>query len=287
MAKQLAESSKSFDIIDWIRSKSPKKLWKIAVTEIKNLLFVAKYFLVEERCRKCERFIHPPISHFERDKYSPPGEYWIADRQFRSDVLCVDCCNVISINDVIKSTVDIDDGNCYSMTIKVFSGTEFEGTIKKLIYRFKFDGDLGLLDDLRLLILKAWQSYAAEGALGTEPPVLVPVPLHWWRLQKRGFNQSELLAFGLAKLLKLKVMPYALTRHRRTKTQHELPKTRRQDNVRNAFKANKRFVSGKSVILIDDVCTSGATISACALALFEAGATSVTALTLAKVRLRE
>jgi predicted amidophosphoribosyltransferase len=82
-------------------------------------------------------------------------------------------------------------------------------------------------------------------------------------------------------------MPYALTRHRRTKTQHELPKTRRQDNVRNAFKANKRFVSGKSVILIDDVCTSGATISACALALFEAGATSVTALTLAKVRLRE
>jgi ComF family protein len=107
----------------------------------------------------------------------------------------------------------------------------------------------------------------------------VPVPLHPFRRRERGFNQAEDLAqhVGLP-------MVAALRRVRRTVAQADLPAARRHGNVKGAFAARHgRSVSGKIVVLIDDVSTTGATLDACAIALKEAGAREVRALTAARV----
>jgi ComF family protein len=113
--------------------------------------------------------------------------------------------------------------------------------------------------------------------------VLVPVPLHLRRLRERGYNQSSLLAGELGKLIALPVIDDSLCR-----LKDSLPQARtttveeRRRNVANAFACRDEKLSGRSVILIDDVCTSGATLESCAVALKAAGAVSVWGLTLAR-----
>lgn len=112
---------------------------------------------------------------------------------------------------------------------------------------------------------------------------LVPVPLHWWRQWRRGFNQAELLARVVGRRYELPVLGRVLRRVRATPPQQGDPETRRQ-NVREAFhvRAPAR-VAGKRLLLVDDVFTTGATANACARALLRAGAADVGVLTLARV----
>ncbi len=113
--------------------------------------------------------------------------------------------------------------------------------------------------------------------------VLVPVPLHPKRLRERGYNQSSLLATGLGKLIEMPVIEDSLYR-----SKDSLPQARtttveaRRRNVRKAFACHDEKLRGSSVILIDDVCTSGATLEACAEAIVAGGAISVWGLTLAR-----
>jgi ComF family protein len=124
-------------------------------------------------------------------------------------------------------------------------------------------------------------------ALLAEPDaLLVPVPLHWTRLAWRGFNQAALLADALHRTSGVAVDKHALIRTQRTKPQQGLDRAARQSNIRKAFAvrpaAAGRLV-GRSVILVDDVITTGATAAACTKALLKAGAKSVDVLTLARV----
>lgn len=111
--------------------------------------------------------------------------------------------------------------------------------------------------------------------------LIAPVPLHWLRQWQRGFNQSDLLARALAKHCGLPVWR-ALQRVRGTASQAGLSHTGRRKNVNAAF-ACRRDLNGKSVLLIDDVLTTGATAAACASALKRAGARHVAVLTVARV----
>jgi len=110
----------------------------------------------------------------------------------------------------------------------------------------------------------------------------VPVPLHQKRLKERGYNQSQLLARELSKLVNLPVVDDCLIRQR-----YAIPQARtssveeRRSNVANAFICRNHRLQDKQVLLIDDVATSGATLNACASALKTAGATSVWGLVLA------
>jgi ComF family protein len=111
---------------------------------------------------------------------------------------------------------------------------------------------------------------------------LIPVPLHAVRLRQRGFNQSLLLAQQAGDLLGREVKE-ALTRTRRTDAQVNLGSEQRAINVAGAFAVQPSLpVAGLSIVLIDDVITTGSTLSACAEALITAGATSVRAATLAR-----
>ncbi len=115
--------------------------------------------------------------------------------------------------------------------------------------------------------------------------VIVPVPLHRFRLLARRYNQAALLAYALAKHAKLPVLPDTLVRRRFTRPQTGLSRAQRLTNVQGAFAAhpNRRAaIKGKSVVLVDDVITTGATLLACTKALLKAGAKEVFVLTLAR-----
>lgn len=116
--------------------------------------------------------------------------------------------------------------------------------------------------------------------------MIVPVPLHRWRLLKRRYNQAAILSQGLAKRAGRLCLHDALIRRRATATQGHLNFRERHKNVKRAFVINPKRaaqVAGKRIVLIDDVYTTGATVKECAKALMKADAAEVNVLTLARV----
>ncbi len=112
--------------------------------------------------------------------------------------------------------------------------------------------------------------------------ILIPVPLGKKRLQERGYNQVGLVARPLAYQLGLQYEPDALVKSRDTRSQVGLSISQRTANVQDAYQADSRVVQGKSVLIMDDVATTGSTISACTIALLSAGAQEVYVLTIAR-----
>lgn len=131
--------------------------------------------------------------------------------------------------------------------------------------------------------LARWLQRAGREALEAAD-VIVPVPLHRWRLLMRAYNQSALLARALGQLSGKPVIADALTRTKVTVPQGGLSRAERRRNVAKAFSVRAPAdVAGKRVLLVDDVLTSGATANACAVTLFHAGAAAVDVLALARV----
>jgi len=147
--------------------------------------------------------------------------------------------------------------------------------LSKAIHALKYGGVRVLAAPLGALMAE----YAID--LGLVADALVPVPLHRARERQRGYNQSHLLAREMSVVLRWPVVE-ALARLRNTPAQVGLNRAQRLDNVRDAFCATDASVAGRRVLLIDDVCTTGATLGACSQALRRAGARSVWALTLAR-----
>lgn len=124
--------------------------------------------------------------------------------------------------------------------------------------------------------------HAARRA-GLTADLIVPVPLHPRRLVDRGYNQAALIAAEVAVELEAPLAARALIRLRNTPQQAHLAREARLGNVRQAFRArDPREIQGRRVVLVDDVATTGATITACAEALLAAGAASVTAIVVAR-----
>jgi len=130
-----------------------------------------------------------------------------------------------------------------------------------------------------------WMLWAGRVLLD-DADLVVPVPLHLLRLFARRYNQAALLAHALGKLSGVAVASDPLCRHRATRAQARLNATEWAANVRGAFAVNDGragLVRGKRIVLIDDAMTTGATVNACATALFCTGAGAVDLLTLARV----
>jgi ComF family protein len=130
----------------------------------------------------------------------------------------------------------------------------------------------------------ALASHLAEfvDTLGWPIDLVVPVPLGKRRLKERGYNQVGLVARPLALINNWHYRPRALVRTRETRSQVGLTILERKENVSGAFKGNAILCDKSNILLMDDVATTGATLSSCAAALAEAGARSVYALTLAR-----
>jgi ComF family protein len=163
----------------------------------------------------------------------------------------------------------------------------YSGPLRAAVLQLKFHGRERWGGKLGALLIHPWRD--ARESLKESPPILAPVPLHRSRERERGFNQAELLARGLLRELKRsksgarpRFDSECLRRVKATSPQSGLDRRARLENVRQVFVANAERVRGHDVVLIDDVMTTGATVSACARALKQAGAGQVTALTLAR-----
>ncbi len=154
----------------------------------------------------------------------------------------------------------------------------YEGALRSIVHALKYDGRRSLAGPLAALMRERGRDLL-DGV-----DAAVAVPLHPSRRRERGFNQAA----DLARRLRVPVYP-ALQRIRATSAQSSLPAGRRHGNVRGAFRLTRtaRRLIGKTVLLVDDVSTTGATLEACARALKEGGVAQVRALTAARVVTRQ
>ncbi|MDX1478054.1 MAG: phosphoribosyltransferase family protein [Saprospiraceae bacterium] len=121
-----------------------------------------------------------------------------------------------------------------------------------------------------------------EGGRFADLDAVIPVPLHWRRRHRRGFNQSRAFASGLAAALGLPVLPHTLSRTRQTSTQTRKTRIERVDNLQSAFSVRRpEQLTGKHLLLVDDVLTTGATLEACAQALLRVPQVRVSMVTIA------
>ena len=173
----------------------------------------------------------------------------------------------------------------------------YGGAIRPAIHRFKYDGKTALAKPLARLLTDYLRTSSTRSSTRCVAPdeidLIVPVPLHRFRQWQRGFNQSELLARHIGRELQIPSRE-VLRRTRFTPPQVQLAREERQKNVQGAFalhdtalrdtalRDTKHDISGATILLIDDVYTTGATLKECAQVLKNAGAKRVFVLTLAR-----
>lgn len=146
---------------------------------------------------------------------------------------------------------------------------------QELIYKFKFRKQPFVAYGLAQLMLSAVDDHVLRAA-----DVIVPVPIHKKRLRARGFNQATLLAKQLTKALGIAPPKAVIRRAKNTKPLSGFSPKGRTNTLKDAFVLSGKYdVKGQSILLIDDIFTTGATLNACAKVLLDAGAKQVSALT--------
>lgn len=154
-----------------------------------------------------------------------------------------------------------------------------EHPLRQVVQKFKYGRKVSLGKPLGRLLAQGCQQFLGE----CDADLIVPVPLHPKRLRWRGFNQSLLLARQVSRAYHIPVDPFALQRNRATPPQTQLTEEERRKNMRDAFALRADgTVAGKSILLVDDVYTSGATVNECSRTLKKHGAKQVYVLTLAR-----
>lgn len=159
------------------------------------------------------------------------------------------------------------------------TGALYEGALKEAIHRFKYGGVFPLVrvfgDLLQPPLQTLIEDYPAD--------VMVPVPLHIRRLRERGFNQALLLVRELSKRMGIPYEERALAKIKDTPVQISLKKRERRRNLKGAFQVrDQEAIERKSIVLVDDVYTTGATVNECSRTLLKGGAGKVAVLTVAR-----
>jgi ComF family protein len=170
--------------------------------------------------------------------------------------------------------------------LNVAHAVAYDETMKTLIYRLKYDHDRLVACDLSLLLFKAYVAIKST-LLDADNAILVPVPLSHWRMIQRGFNQSELLAKHIRQKASVQVSAKLLSRSKHTRPQHKLNRQERAGNLSGAFKCARldALQDKTTIILVDDIHTSGATLAEAARTLRAGGACHVAGITVARALL--
>ena len=164
-----------------------------------------------------------------------------------------------------------------------FAAISFSGDAETWIHRFKYPRPgLQGLDPAAAAVASWLIQRAADFVPETRVDLVIPVPLHRGRLRQRGFNPAAHLARALARAHSIGHTPVALERIRATPSQTGLSRTERRRNLRGAFRASARFPIPERVWLVDDVVTTGSTLTAAATALRRGGARRVTGICVAR-----
>ena len=195
-------------------------------------------------------------------------------------LLCTECQNsILWMEEPLCSKCGRDKVNSHAVCHacekrplplqQIRAATLFEDPISKIIHHFKYNGQFGLAAPLAEVMLNAWPKWQ------TAVHLIMPIPLHPERKKSRGYNQAALLSEKFGKKLCKQVDQKSLQRIRNTPSQVNLTAIERQKNMMQAFSYNGPDLTGKQILLVDDVCTTGATMASAAEVLIDAGATSV------------
>lgn len=215
------------------------------------------------RCLSCRRFFRQPLCPACED-------LWPA--------LHPPFCNRCSIPFHSPATDFHLCGDCLerdSPCRRIQAAGLYEGVLHDLIIRMKYRNEERLASYLG--------GRMAEGVSGNGWDLVVPIPLHKKRLRERGFNQALLLSRPVAKALRLEVDPFVMVKQRETPPQAVLKGEERRRNLKGAFEVRvPEKIRDKKILVVDDVCTTGATIEEAAGTLLKAGAKEVEAYVLAR-----
>lgn len=190
--------------------------------------------------------------------------------------VCRKCCQKLSTT----KEQNFDGGDGISA---VFSPYMYEKGMAEAIKLFKFSGQRLYGNLFGKMICEKLK----EISYIWDFDMVIPVPLHELRLLERGYNQSEIMAKELSMFSGIRMITDGLFRIRETKRQSSLKGLARRENVKGAFYAYPEVIKDKRIILVDDICTMGETLRACADALNIAGAKEVIAITLCVSKVEE
>ena len=204
------------------------------------------------------------------------------------EILCQDCLAQVNwVQEPICQSCGctVSDFSCQCNDCKkrpfplnqIRAAVLFDTIIPDTIHQLKYRNVFALVEPLGKLMVQAWPNWQ------TDSDIVLPIPLHRQRQTKRGYNQSELLVETFCRELSLPSNQEILSRTRQTPPQVGLNAEDRRKNVSGAFTVkNPHLVKGGNILLVDDVCTTGATLMAAAEVLLAAGAKNVSAYCLAR-----
>lgn len=252
--------------------------------KIKSFLYSSLYAHLRQTITSLSNLILPPrcsgCGNLANDHHRVCGDCW-SKLTFISNPQCYRCGWPIPFDHGQSQC-----GRCLGSPPPFEGGWSifvYKDLIRSLVIRFKH-GDATYLAPTFAKWLLTGSQIRREQLMSCD--FLIPVPMHRWRLLKRRYNQATLLARHLSFLCEIPVHSLALERYRHTQTQHKKSRESRQENVKNAFRLSEKYKAdlvGKTVCLIDDVWTTGATLHSCAKILRKAGVKKVYVLSLARV----
>lgn len=229
------------------------------------IVHAIKYFL-----KILLNFVYPP--------YCVLCDSWLDDD---SSIICRDCWSRLA-NQRLLLHISLSNYQAIGHKIffdKVISVWDFNPEVQNIIHLFKYQGMHSLAEQLGGMMARAL-AYDEEYQTAD---LIIPVPLNRARKRERGYNQSNLLGKRISEVSGIQMENKLLRRVKDTKTQTKLNTKQRSRNVSNAFRVkNSEAISRKSIILVDDVITTGSTLNACAKELKAAGAEKVFVLTIVK-----
>lgn len=232
--------------------------------------------LFQERCRQCSKPVEDSLLRPDYRKVLPALSDFPESLSGLTLCLCRDCTAGLRSSKPPRHAVRDETGEA----LPVLTAAVYDGAARKLIRKLKYDDDRLCAFDLALI---AVSSLGIADLLSGS--LIVPVPLHRSKQARRGFNQAALIAVHIARLTGARVLPRALRRTRDTVPQFGLCLAERRQNVAGAFEPDgecKDEFSDREVLILDDVFTTGSTISQCATALRKGGWQRTVALTIAR-----
>jgi len=202
------------------------------------------------------------------------GSHWCVECQQRVQILTGTVCEICGLpqdTDGICNTCRAERPHFHALR----AWAVFDDPVKHALHKLKYSRNFSMGDAL------AVQMADFAKNLNWHTDMLIPIPLGRQRMKERGYNQAGMIAEPLARALGIEFAPKALVRRKETRSQVGLSKQERKKNVFDAFQAGAG-VSGRTILVLDDVSTTGSTLSSSAEALLSSGAKDVYALTVAR-----